>query len=85
MAAARSRMPHLGRFGGSGWFAQGFNGQGVALAGLAGTAIARAIVGAPGDFDALAGVPQRPLPAGGRFRTPLLALAALWLRLQDRF
>lgn len=67
----RNRLPDIGRRGGL-WYAQGFNGHGVALAALTGRIIADAIAGTTADFDLLQAIPFRAWPGG-----PRLARAAL--------
>jgi gamma-glutamylputrescine oxidase len=59
----RNRLPDIGRHGDL-WYAQGFNGHGVALATLAGRAIADAIAGHGEDWEMLASLPYRPWPGG---------------------
>ena len=63
-------MPHFGRLQGNVFYAQGYSGHGVALAGLAGKLIAGAIAGDAEKFDILATVPTSHFP-----RRPLFALA----------
>jgi gamma-glutamylputrescine oxidase len=78
----RNRLPHFGRAGDTAYFAQGFSGQGVALAGLAGKLIAEAIAGQAERFDVFARIPHRPFPPRPLL-TPTLVLASLWYRLRD--
>jgi gamma-glutamylputrescine oxidase len=59
----RNRLPDIGRQDDL-WYAQGFNGHGVALSILSGRAIADAIAGHPEDWDLLAGLPYRAWPGG---------------------
>ena len=58
-----NRLPDIGRHGDV-WYAQGFNGHGIALATLAGRAIADAIAGHSEDWGLLADLPYRPWPGG---------------------
>jgi gamma-glutamylputrescine oxidase len=67
-----NRLPDIGRRDGGVWYAQGFNGHGVALSILTGRAIADAIAGHPEDFALLTDLPYRPWPLGNA-----LARAAL--------
>jgi gamma-glutamylputrescine oxidase len=76
-----NRLPHLGRIGNA-YFAQGFSGHGVALAGMAGRVIAEALSGSAERFDVFARIPHRDFP-GGPLRTPVLVLAMAWFRLMD--
>ena len=85
VAVTASRLPHLGTLGPGLWFAHGFNGQGVALANLAGALVAEAMAGRPGRFRLLADLPQRRIPGGRLFRRALTTLGTLWLQLQERF
>jgi gamma-glutamylputrescine oxidase len=65
------------------YFAQGFSGHGIALAGMAGKLIAAAIAGQAERFDVFARIPHRNFPGGPLARRPLLALAMLAYRLRD--
>lgn len=76
------RMPDIGRLSGDVWYAQGYSGQGVALAGIYGKILAEAIAGHAERFDLMARFRHPPFP-GGKLRTPLLVLAMLWYRLRD--
>ena len=67
-----NRLPDISRRADGVWYAQGFNGHGVALTTLIGRAIADAIAGHPEDFALLADLPYRPWPLGNT-----LARAAL--------
>jgi gamma-glutamylputrescine oxidase len=59
----RNRLPDIGRHGDV-WYAQGFNGHGVALSTLTGRVIAAAIAGHPEDWMLLADLPYRSWPGG---------------------
>ena len=78
----RNRLPHLGRIGDVGYFAQGFSGQGVALAGMAGKLMADAIDGQAERFDIFARIPHKDFPPGPLV-TPAMILARLWYGLWD--
>jgi gamma-glutamylputrescine oxidase len=78
----RNRLPHLGRIGEVGYFAQGFSGQGVALAGMAGKLIADAVAGQAERFDVFARMPHKDFPPGPLV-TPAMILARLWYGLRD--
>jgi gamma-glutamylputrescine oxidase len=69
----RNRLPDIGRHGGA-WYAQGFNGHGLALTVLTGRAIADAIAGHDEDFALLAALPYRPWPGGRAVSGALLPL-----------
>ena len=79
----RNRLPNLGRIGSIGYFAQGFSGQGVALAGMAGRLIAEAIAGQAERFDVFARIPHGDFPPGPLL-IPTMILARLWYQLRDR-
>ena len=83
LAITLSRLPNLGRIGNV-FYAQGYSGQGVAIAGLAGKLIAEALSGTAERFDTFARLPHRSFPGGTAFRHPLLVLAMLWYALRDR-
>ncbi len=62
----------------------GFSGHGVALSGIAGRAMAEAILGQASRFDALSALPTSRFPGGSTARAPLLTLAMTWYALRDR-
>lgn len=62
----------------------GFSGHGVALSGISGRAMAEAVLGQAGRFDALATLPTPRFPGGARARGPILTLAMTWYALRDR-
>lgn len=78
------RMPHVGRLAPNLYFAQGYSGQGVAIATLAGKLIAEAVTGQAARFDVYESLKIPPLPGGALFRKPLLQLGLLWYALRDR-
>ncbi|WP_242495246.1 NAD(P)/FAD-dependent oxidoreductase [Salinicola tamaricis] len=79
-----NRAPDLGRIGRNLYYAQGYSGHGMALAGLAGQILAEAIGGQFERFDDFAAIRHRHFPGGERWRVPLLALATTFYRLRDR-
>ncbi len=83
VAITRNRLPDLGRLDGPVYYAQGYSGHGVALAGLAGKLVAEAVAGTAERFDVFARIAHRDFPGGRHFRRPLLALATTWYRLRD--
>lgn len=83
VAITLNRMPQVGRLSPTAYFAHGYSGHGVALAGMAGRVMAEAIRGQAEQFDVFARLPHQPFPGGRRFRTPALVLAMLWFRLRD--
>ncbi len=78
-----NRFPHFGRVGPNSFFAQGFSGHGVALAGLGGKLMAEAVMGTAERFDVFGKVKHVPFPGGPWLRTPALVLAMAWFRLRD--
>jgi gamma-glutamylputrescine oxidase len=82
VAITLNRTPHFGRIGSNVYFAHGYSGHGVALAGLAGKLIAEAVGGTAERFDVFARLPHASFP-GGLLRKPLLVLAMMWYRLRD--
>jgi len=83
VAITMDRTPHFGRLGDNIYFAQGYSGQGVAMAGVAGKILAEAIAGQAERFDLLTRLPHTIFPGGRLLRTPTLALAMLWYRMRD--
>ena len=83
LAITMSRLPNFGRLGNI-FYAQGYSGQGVAMAGMAGKLIAEALSGTAERFDVFAGLPHRTFPGGTALRHPLLVLAMLWYAMRDR-
>ena len=84
VAITLNRAPDFGRVGQTLYYAQGYSGHGMALAGLAGRLMAEAIAGQSERFDAFAAMPHRRFPGGERLRTPLLVLATSFYKLRDR-
>ncbi|MDX1433164.1 MAG: FAD-binding oxidoreductase [Gammaproteobacteria bacterium] len=79
-----SRLPHFGRLGANGYFAQGFSGMGVALTQIAGKLLAEAVAGSNERFDVFARIEHRRFPGGTLMRKPLLVLGMLYFALRDR-
>jgi gamma-glutamylputrescine oxidase len=84
LAITMPRLPHVGRLSPSVYFAQGYSGQGVAIATLVGKLIGEAITGQASRFDVYASLGVPPLPGGALLRKPLLTLGLLWYALRDR-
>lgn len=82
IAITNNRIPDCGRLSPTAYYAHGYSGQGVALAGLYGMLMAEAIRGTAERFDLLARLRHLPFP-GGPVRMPLLAAAMLFYRLKD--
>ncbi len=83
VSVTTSRLPHIGKNKNL-FFAQGYSGQGVAMATLAGKLIAEAVSGTAERFDIFARTPPSTFPGGTLFRSPLYILAMLWYALRDR-
>ncbi|RTR02341.1 NAD(P)/FAD-dependent oxidoreductase [Halomonas nitroreducens] len=84
VAITLNRAPDFGRLGANLFYAQGYSGHGMALAGLAGKLLAEAIAGQSERFDAFAAMPHRQFPGGSALRKPLLVLATNFYKLRDR-
>jgi gamma-glutamylputrescine oxidase len=82
IAITYNRIPDCGRLSPTAYYAHGYSGQGVALAGLYGKLMAEAIRGTAERFDLLSRVRHLPFP-GGPVRVPMLASAMLFYRLRD--
>jgi len=86
LAVTLNRMPHFGRLGKHNiYHAQGYSGQGVAMATLAGQLIADAIAGEAESFDLFGTIPTRTFPGGDLLRWPGLVLGMSYYALRDRF
>jgi gamma-glutamylputrescine oxidase len=82
IAITSNRLPDCGQLSPTTYYAHGYSGQGVALAGMYGKLMADAIRGTAERFDLLARIKHLPFPGGG-LRTPLLVAGMLWYRLRD--
>ena len=86
LAVTLNRMPHFGRLSDNGiYFAEGYSGQGVAMATLAGKLIAEALAGEAENFDLFGTIPTRSFPGGDLLRWPGLVLGMTYYALRDRF
>ena len=84
LAITRTRLPYFARPGANILSASGYSGHGVALATLAGRAMAEAVAGRSERFDLMARLKLPPFPGGAALRNPLLVLAMTWFSLRDR-
>lgn len=84
VAITLNRAPDFGRLADNIYYAQGYSGHGMALAGLAGKLLAETISGQSERFDVFAAMPHRAFPGGRWLRTPLLVLATTFYKLRDR-
>ena len=80
LAITLPRLPHVGRLAPNVYFAQGYSGQGVAIATLVGKLIAEAIAGQAARFDVYEGLKIPAMPGGALFRKPLLTLGPALVR-----
>jgi gamma-glutamylputrescine oxidase len=78
-----NRAPDFGRLGSNLYYLQGFSGHGVALTGLAGQLVAKAIAGQAERFDLFARLQHHIFPGGALLRTPSLVLGMAYHRLMD--
>lgn len=84
VAITLNRAPDFGRIGPNLYYAQGYSGHGMAMAGLAGKLLAESLSGDSERFDTFAAMPHRTFPGGRHLRTPLLVLATTFYKLRDR-
>ncbi|MGV8985022.1 MAG: NAD(P)/FAD-dependent oxidoreductase [Cypionkella sp.] len=84
LAITMNRMPCFARPAQNVLSASGYSGHGVAMATLAGKALAETVAGHAERFDLMASIPQRAFPGGPALRWPLLLLAMTWYSLRDR-
>ncbi|MDR5867660.1 NAD(P)/FAD-dependent oxidoreductase [Halomonas koreensis] len=84
VAITLNRAPDFGRLERNLYYAQGYSGHGMALAGLAGKLMAETIAGQSERFDVFAAMPHRRFPGGRALRKPLLVLATQFYKLRDR-
>lgn len=84
VAITLNRAPDFGRIASNLYYAQGYSGHGMSLAGLAGKLLAETIAGHSERFDIFAAMPHRTFPGGKWLRTPLLVLATQFYKLRDR-
>ena len=64
--------------------AQGYSGQGVALASYSGKVIAEKITGDGETFDTMANIPMQSFPGGGFLRNPTMKIGMFYHALLDR-
>ena len=82
IAITSNRIPDCGRLEPNIYYAHGYSGQGVALAGMYGKLMAECVKGQAERFDLLTRVKHLPFP-GGPIRTPMLVAAMLFYRIRD--
>jgi len=84
LAITLPRLPHVGRIGSNIFFAQGYSGQGVAIATQMGKLMADAIAGESAKFSVYEALGVPAIPGGAMLRRPLLTLGLMWYALRDR-
>jgi len=83
VGVSRNRAPQIGRIQPNVFYAQGYSGHGMALAGLAGKMVGEVVSGQAERFDLYSRIVHRRFPGGQALRTPLLVMAANFYRLRD--
>jgi len=84
LAITMKRLPQLGRIAPNIYFAQGYSGQGLNIATLAGKLIAEAISGQMERFDWIEKIKTPRFPGGVLLRYPLLVAGMLFYAMRDR-
>ncbi|MDO4640163.1 MAG: FAD-binding oxidoreductase [Neisseria sp.] len=77
--------PNFGQLPSNIYFMQGFSGHGVALSGIAGLAVAEAILGNPARLQQFEKLLHRDIPGGPWLRKPALAAASAFHQIKDLF
>jgi gamma-glutamylputrescine oxidase len=80
-----NRAPDFGRIKNNVYYLQGFSGHGLALTGMAGRMVARAMQGDSAQFDVFARIKHRQFPGGTLLRMPSLVIGMAWYRMRDLF
>jgi gamma-glutamylputrescine oxidase len=85
LAVTLNRLPHFGTLeNGRLLYAQGYSGQGVALATLAGKLLAETINGQTDRFNAIARLPTPTFPGGTMLRWPGMVMGMAYYAMKDR-
>jgi gamma-glutamylputrescine oxidase len=84
LAITMPRLPDFGRLAPNVIYAQGFSGQGINIATLAGKLMAEAVAGQAERFDCISELKVPNFPGGTWLRYPGLMAGVLWYTLQDR-
>ncbi|MGV8997865.1 MAG: NAD(P)/FAD-dependent oxidoreductase [Parvibaculaceae bacterium] len=84
LAITMPRIPDFGRLAPHVFYAQGFSGQGINIATLAGKLMAEAVAGQAERFDCISEIKIPNFPGGTLLRYPGLMLGVLWYTLKDR-
>ena len=83
LAITPTRLPHMGKLGRRAYFAQGYSGHGIAMAGMAGKLMAEAAFDKSEDFELMAALNVPPFPGGTVLRDPLRVAAMLYGKVRD--
>jgi glycine/D-amino acid oxidase-like deaminating enzyme len=81
----RNRAPDFGAIDPNYFYVQGFSGHGVALTGIAGRVIAKAISGDTAALDLFSRIRHARFPGGPALRGPALELGMLYHRIRELF
>ncbi|CAG9223465.1 putative oxidoreductase OrdL [Paraburkholderia caribensis] len=81
----RNRAPDFGAIDPNYFYVQGFSGHGVALTGIAGRVIAKAISGDTAALDLFRRIRHARFPGGPALRGPALELGMLYHRIRELF
>lgn len=84
LAITLPRIPDFGRLAPNVIYAQGYSGQGINIATLAGKLIAEAVAGQAERFDWMADIRVPSFPGGTWLRYPGLIAGVIWYTLKDR-
>jgi glycine/D-amino acid oxidase-like deaminating enzyme len=81
----RNRAPDFGAIDSNYFHVQGFSGHGVALTGISGRIIGKAIAGETAALDLFARIRHARFPGGPALRGPALELGMLYHRIREMF
>jgi gamma-glutamylputrescine oxidase len=84
LAITMPRIPDFGRIAPIIFYAQGYSGQGINIATLAGKILAEAVAGQAERFDWMADIKVPNFPGGTWLRYPGLLAGVWWYTLKDR-
>ncbi|MEN6543586.1 FAD-binding oxidoreductase [Parvibaculum sp.] len=84
LAITLPRIPDFGRIAPNIFYAQGYSGQGINIATLAGKLLAEAVAGQAERFDWMADIKVPNFPGGTWLRYPGLLAGVWWYTLKDR-
>jgi gamma-glutamylputrescine oxidase len=81
----RNRAPDFGAIDPNYFYVQGFSGHGVALTGIAGRLVAKAMTGDTAALDLFARLRHARFPGGAALRRPVLELGMMYHRIRELF